>query len=35
LSHPKFPILGCAWKTLNKINNFNIWINLLDKLSCC
>jgi hypothetical protein len=21
---PKFSILGCAWKTLNKINDFNI-----------
>jgi hypothetical protein len=24
LSHPKFSILGCALKILNKINNFNI-----------
>jgi hypothetical protein len=24
LSHPKFSILGCAGKTLNKINDFNI-----------
>jgi hypothetical protein len=23
---PKFLILGCAWKTLNKINDFNIYI---------
>jgi hypothetical protein len=23
---PKFSILGCAWKTLNKINDFNIYI---------
>jgi hypothetical protein len=32
---PKFLILGCAWKTLNKINDFNIYIIFLRLIKLC
>jgi hypothetical protein len=31
----KFSILGCAWKTLNKINDFNIYIYIFRLIKLC